>query len=112
MTLAHPKPTRKPRKRSVASLKSHYDRVAAMPSCVSGKSPVVLHHVPVTSPKSGQQVRKRGAARAAVIPLTREEHEHLHELGGERQFERALGLPANYLVSRACWLLSETVTGE
>lgn len=112
MSVAYPKSLGKPRKRTVASLRAHYERVAAMPSCVSGRGPVVLHHVPVTSPKSGQQVRKRGAARAAVIPLTREEHEYLHELGGERQFERALGLPANYLVSYACWLLSETVTGE
>src|SRR5690606_27263620 len=64
VTVAFPKPVRKPRKRSVASLKAHYSRVAAMPSCVSGKSPVVLHHVPVTSPKSRQSVRKRGSARA------------------------------------------------
>lgn len=109
---AFPKPLGKPRKRTVASLKAHYSRVAAMPSCVSGKGPVVLHHVPVTSPKSRQAVRKRGSARAAVVPLTQEEHEWLHACGGERAFEHYSGLPAGYLVGVALALLSETVTGS
>ena len=110
--IAFPKPSRSRAKRTVASLRAHYERVAGMPSCVSGRGPVVLHHVPVTSPKSGQQVRKRGAARAAVIPLTQEEHEQLHSIGNETAFEMLHGFPPGYLVSLACWLLSETVTGE
>lgn len=112
MTLPFAKPTQKPRKRTVASLRAHYDRVAAMPSCVSGLGPVVLHHVPVTSPKSRQSVRKWGSARAAVVPLTPEEHQWLHARGGEANFEAHHGLPAGYLVGVALALLSETVTGE
>ena len=109
---AFPKPLGKPRKRSVASLKAHYDRVAAMPSCVSGKGPVVLHHVPVVSPKSRQSVRKRGSARAAVVPLTAEEHQWLHARGGEANFEAHHGLPAGYLTGVALALLSETIASQ
>lgn len=110
--MAFPKPTPKARKRTVASLKAHYERVAAMPSCVSGGSPVELHHVPVVSPKSRQAVRKRGSARAAVVPLTAWEHTQLHAHGGEAAFERIHGLPDGYLVGVALALLSETVAGE
>lgn len=110
--IAYPKPSRARRKRTVASLRAHYERVAAMPSCVSGVGPVVLHHVPVVSPKSGQSVRKWGSARAAVVPLTPEEHQWLHARGGDANFEAHRGLPAGYLVGVALALLSETVTGE
>lgn len=115
--LAHPKPTKqdrpsrsKPRKRSTPSLKAFYGFAAAQPSCVSGERPVNLHHVNVPSLLTRQPIRKTGPARAAVIPLTRAEHEQLHTLGVEA-FEWAHGLPSGYLQGVALALLSAYVVG-
>lgn len=109
--LAHPKPTRAKRsKRSAPSLQAHYDRVASLPSCVSGHRPVVLHHVKVTTSK-GVVLRKLSGARAAVVPLTEAEHQEAHAWG-DAQFEEMHGLPLGHLVSVACGLLSETVVGR
>ncbi len=69
-----------------------------------------LHHVNVPSLKSRQLIRKTGPARAAVIPLTRAEHEQLHTLGVEA-FEARHGLPAGFLTGVALALLSAYVVG-
>lgn len=109
-----PKPTKqdrrsKPRKRSSPSLKAFYEYAAAHPSCVSGERPVNLHHVNVPSLLTRQPIRKIGPARAAVVPLTRAEHEQLHTLGVEA-FEWAHGLPDGYLQGVALALLSAYIT--
>lgn len=110
VSLAHPKPTRsKPRKRSTPSLRAFYDFASRQPSCVSGERPVQLHHLDVPSLKSRQLIRKIGPARAAVVPLTRAEHEQLHTLGVDA-FEARHGLPTGYLTGVALALLSAFIT--
>lgn len=78
----------------------HLARVAALPCCVTGKRPVVVHHL-MRAP--GKRTRRD---HRWVVPLTDELHrntaaESVHGLGTEAKFEAHHRLVDGYLVAWA-----------
>lgn len=92
------KPKRKPPKPKAEA--EHLARVAAMPCCVTGQRPVVLHHI---MHMPGKATRRDDRY---VVPLIPELHNmgnlSVHMLGSERRFLEVHGvdLPAK---ARELW---------
>jgi len=92
------KPKRKPAKPKDEA--AHLERVGRMPCCVTGRSPVVVHHIMHMEGKA-----KRRDDRY-VVPLIPELHnmgnQSVHLLGSERRFLEMHGvdLPA---IARRLW---------
>lgn len=84
-----------------AAEQRHMDRLAQMPCLVTGRKPVVLHHV-MKAP--GKRCRRD---HRFVVPLVPEMHnmgpDSVHELGSEALFERKHGLRP----SLADWAVKE-----
>ena len=79
----------------------HLALIRQLPSCVSGRKPCDPHHLRVT--------QERGVGMKATdqwcVPLTRDEHDHLHTLGSRRELgwfqERGIENP--YDLANALW---------
>ena len=82
--------------------KRHIERIAAMPCLVTGKTPVVVHHL-MKCP--GKQRRRD---HRFVIPIIPELHnmrpESIHGLGSEEKFERVWSLAPGFL---AAWAIQQ-----
>jgi hypothetical protein len=60
--------------------------IKRMPSCLSGRKPCDPHHL-----RCGPAAKERGVSLKATdrwaVPLTRDEHEMVHKLGGTVEFD-------------------------
>jgi hypothetical protein len=78
----------------------HLSLIRNLPSCVSGRKPCDPHHLRL---KDERGVGLRATDRWA-IPLTRDEHDHVHTFGSKREtiYFKALGFNP-YDLANALW---------
>ena len=85
---------------------AHLERVASLPCCVTGRRPVVVHHL-MKAP--GKRCRRD---HRWVVPLSAMLHNQsgysVHELGSEEKFERLWDLAPGFLIAEAARLWEES----
>jgi hypothetical protein len=85
---------------------AHLERVAGLPCCVTGRRPVVVHHL-MKAP--GKRCRRD---HRWVVPLSGMLHNlsgySVHALGSEEKFERLWELAPGYLIETARRLWEES----
>jgi hypothetical protein len=89
---------------------AHLERVAGLPCCVTGRRPVVVHHL-MKAP--GKRCRRD---HRWVVPLSGMLHNlsgySVHALGSEEKFERLWELAPGYLIETARRLWEESVANQ
>lgn len=95
------KPKRKPPKPKAEA--AHLARVAAMPCCVTGQRPVVLHHIMHMAGKATR--RDDRYVVPLVVGLHNAGNQSVHMLGSERKFLEVHGVDLVEIAERE-WLSS------
>lgn len=77
---------------------AHLKLIRQLPSCISGRTPCDPHHLRIDT---GMGLR---ALDRWTVPLTRDEHDHLHSVGSrnERSWFEARGVNP-YMLANALW---------
>lgn len=87
--------------------KRHLERIAGLPCIVSGKRPVVVHHLMIAPGKERRRDHRW------VVPLVNDLHRNdakdsVHGLGTEAKFEAHHRLKRGFLIEQAARLWEET----
>lgn len=82
--------------------KTHLALIRKLPSCVSGRRPCDPHHLHVDR---GMGLRARDKW---CVPLTRDEHDHLHSVGSKNELAwfKKHGIENPYELAKALWKAS------
>lgn len=98
------KPKEDKRAKLAGNSKEHLALIRQLPSCVSGRTPCDPHHLQVKGER-GMGLRARDKW---CVPLTRDEHDHLHSVGSRNELAwfKAHGIENPYKLAQALWKAS------